>query len=396
MIAGGLVVLFIIGGLVVYQSRNITSQDMSKKPKTDNMLMTGTNPEMIKTAMFANGCFWCVEHDLEKLEGIVSVVSGYASGSTIAPTYDNYAQGGHREVVEVTYDASVITYANLVEHIIKHGNPTDGDGSFYDRGEQYSPAIYWSSEMQKEQAEEIFKKVDASGVFDKPLAIDLLPSTKFYPAEDYHQDYSKENPLKYGYYRKASGRTAYIENVWGEDLNNFEFSEEPESAMDDTCDNQDADTVYTPQSFENFVRPSDAELKAQLSDTAYKVMRKDGTEKAGSSPLDKNYEAGIYVDAISGEPLFSSKDKYDSGTGWPSFVKPITDEAVTLHEDNTFWSTRIEVRSRYADSHLGHVFDDGPADRGGMRYCMNGVALRFVPKAEMEAQGYSYWLQFVD
>ncbi len=399
MILGGLIVLLIIGGWGIYQYKNLTSESMSKKTSADKMSVDSTGVEDIQTAMFANGCFWCVEHDLEKLPGIVSVVSGYAGGNTEAPTYENYAQGGHREVVEVTYDASVISYANLVEHIIKHGNPTDGDGSFYDRGEQYAPAIYWSNEEEKAQAESIIKQVDESGVFDKPLTLDLLPSTKFYPAEEYHQDYSQENPLKYGYYRKASGRTAFIEDVWGERLDDFEFSTELETDMKDEIkmdDMQNDKMMYTPQSWENFSKPNDAELKSQLSDMAYKVTQKDGTERADSSPLDKVYEPGIYVDVVSGEPLFSSKDKYDSGTGWPSFVKPITDEAVTLHEDNTFWSTRTEVRSHYADSHLGHVFPDGPADRGGMRYCMNGVALRFIPEAEMEGEGYAYWLQFVE
>lgn len=399
LLLGGLFILFIIGGLGIYQYKNLTSESMSKKTSADKMSVDSTGIEDIQTAMFANGCFWCVEHDLEKLPGIVSVVSGYAGGNTEAPTYENYAQGGHREVVEVTYDASVISYANLVEHIIKHGNPTDGDGSFYDRGEQYAPAIYWSNEEEKAQAESIIKQVDESGVFDKPLALDLLPSTKFYPAEEYHQDYSQENPLKYGYYRKASGRTAFIEEVWGERLDDFEFSTELETDMKNEIkmdDMQNDIMMYTPQSWENFSKPNDAELKSQLSDIAYKVTQKDGTERAGSSPLDKVYEPGIYVDVVSGEPLFSSKDKYDSGTGWPSFVKPITDEAVTLHEDNTFWSTRTEVRSRYADSHLGHVFPDGSADRGGMRYCMNGVALRFIPEAEMEGEGYAYWLQYTE
>lgn len=382
--------LFIIGGVGIYQYESLTSANMKKK--TDNIAVSIGEQ---KIAMFANGCFWCVEHDLEKLPGIISVVSGYAGGNIESPTYENYAQGGHREVVEVVYDAGVISYANLVEHIIKHGNPTDGGGSFYDRGEQYAPAIYWSNEKEKVQAESIIKQVDEAKVFDKPLAVDLLPSTKFYPAEEYHQDYSKENPLKYGYYRKASGRTAFIEDIWGGRLDDFEFSEKlnVDTNMED---NFDGDMMYTPQSWENFSKPNDVELKSQLSDMAYKVTQKDGTERAGSSPYDKFYEPGIYVDVVSGEPLYSSKDKYDSGTGWPSFVKPITDEAVTLHEDNTFWSTRTEVRSRYANSHLGHVFSDGPADRGGMRYCMNGVALRFIPKTEMEKEGYAYWLQYIE
>ena len=147
---------------------------------------------------------------------------------------------------------------------------------------------------------------------------------------------------------------------------------------------------FDQNAWDDFVKPSQEELKVTLSSLSFKVTQEDGTERAGSSPLDKNYEDGIYVDIISGEPLFLSRDKYDSGTGWPSFVKPIDEAAVSLHEDNRLFSTRTEVRSRRADSHLGHVFPDGPSDRGGMRYCMNGAALRFIPKADMEKGGYGY------
>lgn len=384
----GLLVLLLVGALAIYQI--VTSQAMNKNAEKAQVYKV-VGP--IKTAVFANGCFWCVEHDLEKLEGVIEVVSGYTGGTSTNPTYETYAEGGHREVVEVTYDGGVITYANLVEHIIKHGNPTDGDGSFYDRGEQYAPAIYWISEEEREQAELLIKKVNESGVFATPLEIPVLEASTFYPAEGYHQDYAKENPLKYGYYRKASGRTQYIEDIWGEDLKKFEFSNEVENS--DSVTGNVAAAPYTPTSWKDFVLPSEEQLKAALSETAYKVARKDGTERAGSSPLDKIYEPGIYVDVISGEPVFSSTDKFDSGTGWPSFVKPITDGAVTLHEDKSFWSTRTEVRSRFADSHLGHVFNDGPSDRGGLRYCMNGAAMRFIPESKMESEGYAYWLQFV-
>jgi len=382
-------VLLVVGGLLAYQFIDLNSSDMNNFIKANNVV----SAENKKTAMFANGCFWCVEHDLEKVTGVISVVSGYAGGTTPNPTYENYGAGGHREVVEVTYDVSVISYANLVEHIIKHGNPTDGGGSFFDRGSQYTPAIYYSNEEEKEQADFVIEKINTAGVYDSPLAISVEPVLEFFPAEEYHQDYAKENPLKYGYYRNASGRTAFIEDVWGEDLKYFNFSGEVKVS---TGGNQSIGAPYTPQSWENFVLPSETELRSTLSDIEYKVTQKDGTERAGSSPYDGLYDYGIFVDIVSGEPLFSSKDKFDSRTGWPSFVKPITDDVVAFQEDKTFWSVRTEVRSRYANSHLGHVFDDGPADRGGLRYCMNGAAMRFVPKEDMESEGYSHWLQYLE
>jgi peptide methionine sulfoxide reductase msrA/msrB len=157
-----------------------------------------------------------------------------------------------------------------------------------------------------------------------------------------------------------------------------------------------SENQFTATSWENFVKPSNEILRQTLSEISYRVTQEEGTERAGTSPLDKNYEPGIYVDIVSGEPLFSSRDKYDSGTGWPSFVRPIADTAVSLHEDKKLFSTRTEVRSRFADSHLGHVFSDGPRDRGGLRYCMNGAALRFIPKAEMAAAGYENWLAAVE
>lgn len=345
-----------------------------------------------RTAMFGNGCFWCVEHDLVEVAGVIDVVSGYAGGTTENPDYKNYSEGGHREVVLVTYDASKVSYGNLVEHIIKHGDPTDAEGSFKDRGPEYAPAIYFETAAEEATARAVIAAVDARGVFSAPLPLVVLPRVRFYPAEDYHQDYSEKNPLRYGYYRSASGRTKFITETWGEDLNRFTYSQ----ATPNT-DRANADaTQFAVNFWQEYRLPSEQALRAQLSAKAYAVTREDDTERAGTSPLDVNYESGIYVDIISGEPLFSSSDKFDSGTGWPSFVKPITEGVVTLHEDNTLFSKRTEVRSRFADSHLGHVFDDGPTDRGGKRYCMNGVALRFIAKADMRAAGYEYWLRFVE
>ncbi len=369
---------------VLFSSADIST--LTTKSASNAVPITATT----STAVLANGCFWCVERDLEKVSGITDVRSGYAGGKSINPTYENYADGGHREVVLVTYNPQVVSYGNLVEHILKHGDPTDAEGSFYDRGSSYTPAIYYETETEKETALAVIAAVDASGKLAKPVAVPVLPRSTFYPAEDYHQDYAKNNPIRYNYYRAASGRTKFIESVWGNTLTTFEFSGVPKKVSEENS--QSMQTAFTADSWNNFTKPSKEELQQTLSDIAYRVTQEDGTERAGTSPLDKNYEPGIYVDIVSGEPLFSSRDKYDSGTGWPSFVQPISDSAVTLHEDRRLFSTRTEVRSRYADSHLGHVFPDGPADQGGMRYCMNGAALRFIPQVDMEAAGYGYLL----
>jgi peptide methionine sulfoxide reductase msrA/msrB len=340
-----------------------------------------------QTAIFGNGCFWCVEHDLEAVTGVLDVVSGYSGGSTTEPTYKNYAQGGHREVVQVTYDANIVSYGNLVEHVLKHGDPTDAKGSFGDRGVQYAPALYYANDTEMREAQHVVEAINNLKVFPNALVIKIIPRMTFWEAEEYHQDYSERNPIRYYGYRAASGRDAFIRKYWGESRNNlFEVTSLPEVNMI---------TMYTTRSWDTFIKPDQDTLRATLTPRAYAVTQEEGTEPAGSHPYDKLFDNGIYVDVVSGEPLFSSRDKYDSGTGWPSFVQPMSNDAVTLHEDKRLFSTRTEVRSRFADSHLGHVFSDGPQDRGGMRYCMNGVALRFISEADMEKEGYAYLLNSV-
>lgn len=384
----------VIGILLVIGVKFLLPANVTAPARDDNdevVPLTNATPPHTASALFANGCFWCVEHDLENVPGVITVVSGFAGGKSIDPTYDDYNQGGHREVVEVTYDPTMVSYANLVEHILKHGDPTDGEGSFYDRGAAYAPAVYYATEEEKTTAAAVIKAIDMSGKFTKPITVPVLPRPMFYAAEEYHQDYAKKNPVRYNYYRAASGRTKFYQSVWGSSVDTFEYSTTPEV----TVATNTMPTPFTADSWNNYVKPSEEILRQQLSEVAYRVTQEDSTERSNTSELDKNYEPGIYVDIVSSEPLFSSKDKFNSGTGWPSFVKPLSAEVVTLHEDKKLFSTRTEVRSRFADSHLGHVFPDGPADRGGMRYCMNGAALRFIPQAEMEAAGYGMWLSAV-
>jgi peptide methionine sulfoxide reductase msrA/msrB len=341
----------------------------------------------IRTMLVAGGCFWCVEADLEKVPGVIEVVAGYAGGTTEHPTYENYGSGGHREVVEVTFDANRVSFEDILIVTLKTTDPTDDTGTFGDRGEKYSAAFYYENTAEKNIIEELIKEVDAFGPYEQPLAIDVESRPKFWPAEDYHQNYYKGTltRLKYQLYRNASGRSAFIKKHWGNNTG-------------PTLPWRTTTSVATPavnsnaQFWVGYVKPSKDVLKQTLDSVTYKVTQENGTERAGSSPLDKMYEDGIYVDVLSGEPLFSSRDKFDSGTGWPSFVAPITPTAVTEHEDRSLFSVRTEIRSAIADNHLGHVFTDGPRDRGGLRYCMNGVALRFVPRAEMAAAGYAAYL----
>lgn len=339
----------------------------------------------IKTALVAGGCFWCVESDLDKLPGVIETVSGYAGGTSEHPRYEDYAAGGHREVVEVQYDESVLSFRELVIYTIKHMDPTDGEGSFGDRGESYAPALYHENETEKEIIESVLLEIEMLGVYKKPLAIAVQERPRFWPAEGYHQDYHQSASAQhYRLYRRASGRDMFIEKSWGSDVGPS-LPNTKESAGEE-------DTIPSDAPWRNFTKPSEAELSNRLTPLQYKVTQHEGTEPAFQNEYCDNKKPGIYVDIVSGEPLFLSSNKYDSGTGWPSFTKPINPKAITEHTDRKLWRTRTEVRSAIAGSHLGHVFPDGPAEAGGLRYCLNSAALRFIPEDKMESAGYGEYL----
>jgi peptide methionine sulfoxide reductase msrA/msrB len=341
-----------------------------------------------KRAYFAGGCFWCTESDLQKAPGVVEVVSGYAGGHVENPTYGDVTseQSGHREAVEVYYDDTQTSYEKLVQYHLMHIDPTDAGGQFYDRGESYQAVIFFQTPEEKMTADRVIRELDDAKVFEKPIAVRVLPYTNFYSAEEYHQNYAEENTVKYCAYRESSGRDAFLQRYfggksWAELVDRKDRAEAPSS---------------TPGDFPHFVKPSDAKLRATLTDVQYDVTQKEGTERPFQNIYNDNHAAGIYVDIVSGEPLYSSRDKYDSGTGWPSFVRPIESGAVVEKVDNGLFSTRTEIRSKYGDNHLGHVFTDGPADRGGKRYCMNSAALRFIPLSDMEREGYASYIPSVE
>lgn len=321
----------------------------------------------MEQATFAGGCFWCLASDFEGQEGVLRAVSGYTGGHVENPTYEEVCRGdtGHLEAVQVTYDPRRIAYADLLEVFWRHIDPTDPGGQFVDRGPQYATAIFFAGESQKQAAEASKEALGRSGRFRKPIATRILPLGDFYPAEDYHQDYHRKDPARYRQYRMGSGRDRFLEATWGR--------------APDTTDPRKAGNP--------FVRPTDAVLRQTLTPLQYEVTRRNGTEPPFQNAYWDHKEEGIYVEIVSGEPLFGSRDKFDSGTGWPSFTRPLEPGNIVEKTDRSLFMERTEVRSRIGDSHLGHVFSDGPPPTG-RRYCINSAALRFVPVADLSREGY--------
>ncbi|AXI28094.1 methionine sulfoxide reductase [Priestia megaterium] len=309
--------------------------------------------EQYEVATFAGGCFWCMVKPFDEQPGIIKVVSGYTGGHKENPTYKEVCSEttGHYEAVQITFDPEVFPYEKLLELYWPQIDPTDAGGQFADRGDSYRTAIFYHNEHQKALAEESKRQLEASGRFSEPIATQILPAKPFYEAEDYHQGYYKKNKFRYAMYRRGSGRDRFIKENW-----------------------------------KDFGR--DEQLKTTLTPIQYEVTQHDATEPPFRNEFWDHTEDGIYVDIVSGEPLFSSTDKYDAGCGWPSFTKAINKDEVKENMDVSHNMVRTEVRSKTANSHLGHLFDDGPQDAGGLRYCINSAALRFVPKEDLEKEGY--------
>ncbi len=338
--------------LLIISTYNINAHNNTTMKKTGKL----------EVATLAGGCYWCMDAPFEKTPGVIKVISGFAGGHIKNPTYQEVATGktGAVEAVQITFDPTIISFSEILNIYWRQFDPTDDGGSFYDRGSQYKSVIFYHNKTQKDLAELSKTKLELSGKFSKPIVTRIEKFTTFYPASSDQQHYYKKNPIHYEQYRKASGRDQYIQKVWGNEVKTYK-------------------------------KPKQEILKKKLTPLQYQVTQNNGTERPFKNEYWNNKQEGIYVDVVTGEPLFSSNDKFDSDCGWPSFTQPINPGELVKKEDSSFGMHRVEVRSKIGNSHLGHVFNDGPGP-DHLRYCINSASLKFIPVQDMKKEGYGAYL----
>ena len=333
---------------------SLTYADHTESSKEQKMTIESKQEQQI--IYLAGGCFWGLEAYMERIQGVTDAVSGYANGKGDTTNYQLLHATDHAETVKVTYDPNKISLDKLLQYYFRVIDPTSINKQGNDRGRQYRTGIYYQNEQDKAVIEAALKTLQSK--YQEPIQIEVEPLKNYVEAEEYHQDYLKKNPNGYCH---------------------IDIKKADEPLIDD----------------KKYPKPSDTELKQKLTALQYDVTQGKHTERSFSNEYWDNFAPGIYVDITTGEPLFSSKDKFESGCGWPSFTKPIAAEVAEYQRDNSFNMTRIEVLSRSGHAHLGHVFDDGPRDKGGLRYCINSASIKFIPLDEMEKQGYGDLIPFV-
>lgn len=328
------------------------------KSEQDGSILQGeTMSDGLKEIYFAGGCFWGVEGYFKKVKGVVETNTGYANGNRDTTTYHELKDSDHAETVQILYDANIVSLQELLVRFFSIIDPSSLNKQGNDVGRQYRTGIYYKDFSLKPKIEAFIEIMQKK--IEKPILVEVLPLKHFVLAEEYHQDYLDKNPNGYCHINLSSA-----DKPLDSDLNVKKISKD--------------------------------KLKSELTDIQYRVTQQKDTEAPFSSEYDKFYRKGIYVDIVTGKPLFASQDKYDAGCGWPSFSKPITTDAIDYVKDTSHGMNRVEVMTKNTDTHLGHVFEDGIKEKGGLRYCINGASLRFVPYEKMEEEGYGDYMIYVE
>ena len=362
--------------LIAVALGNATSDDYNKYkngeifmnnsglPENPNLKVDYSSSEL-KNIWLAGGCFWGVEAYMARVPGIADVTSGYANGKTENPTYQDvcYNNTGHAEAVQVSYDPARIDLVGVLEEFFKIIDPVTLNRQGNDRGSQYRTGIYYQDEADLKVINGVVAEEQKK--YSKKIVTEVEPLRHYYLAEEYHQDYLEKNPGGYCHVSFDTLPTAPDEELPSLDQSRYN-------------------------------KPDLSTLRITLTKEQFDITQNSGTEYPGTGIYDQHFEKGIYVDVVTGEPLFSSNDKFDAGCGWPSFSKPIADEVIEENIDRKFGMTRTEVRSRAGDSHLGHVFTDGPVESGGLRYCINSASLRFIPIEKMADEGYGDLINLIE